>query len=299
MEYYGYYNIIKENRRPFINLNNTNSIEYKNGATFEDIFSVFQMDIDLRNVMMKACGLFESIFKQEIVRAWCSHYGTNQSAYLNRSNYRSPRNNSDKLDNFLETLNYFAFHEDDDLFNYYRNNDGNIPPWILVKKMYLGQAIKWYTLLNPDLKNDIMKNMFSPAFINDIRLNDLKQLFGQFLSLIREFRNRAAHGGQIYLFSPKLRRGQPMVKFNSAYHAKFNIDQRLYDKGFGQTGIWTLNKFFSVLNFKEPYNNLNSFLNNRYKLVMVSLPIVNEFVNSNPLVSNIDENKFVQVDLFK
>ncbi|CAH1852497.1 Abi family protein [Convivina intestini] len=285
LEEFGYYEIVTANSFPFID-SNSNESYFVAGTSFEDLYLVFNTDRKLRNTLMLACDYFESSFRQAIVRAWCAEYGSNQLKYLNIANFRSPRNNPGKLQRLITTFAKIALTSTDNPYKSSREQDHNIPPWILVKGVDFGTLRSWYSLLKPNLKNAVIKDMLTDTLYKSLTLDESKKLFSNSLVLINQFRNRAAHGGQIYSFAPKQNDGRPIIPYVSSFHTSHNITQSDYNSGFGQTGIWTLNSVLDTLKYRSSFNTLNIYLTTEFNSILNILPTLRRYMQNRSYIAD-------------
>ncbi|CAK1249252.1 Abi family protein [Fructobacillus fructosus] len=272
---FGYYEIISENSSPFL-INN----HYIDGTDFSHIYILFTFDHSIRLKVQESTSIFEILLRQAVVQVWCEEFGSSQLKYLDRNNFRSPRLDQRKLTRLIAKFSKIAFAEDKPLLNKERKERHNIYPWILVKFLDFGDLISWYQLLDPDMKTDIRRKTLSDKAFESLNNEDGKKLFSNMLQLSREFRNRAAHGGQIYSYMPELSNERPIIAYNSYFHSKFNISKKQYKKGFGRTGMWTLAALFSLLRYEIPYKTLSMHLHDFFRKYLDTFPPVNQYLNN-------------------
>lgn len=198
----GYYNVINGYREPFLR-HDQKKKSYIEGVTFEQIFSLYQFDMQLRNVVMFSMTSFEDHFKAVLSNLIAENYGINQSSYLNKKNYKY-RNVRNERYGFLTTLNTLQ-----DLCNskrnpvsYYMNKYGVVPPWILFKIATFGNVVVLSKYLKAPLKSELCRRLFKSGVYSDFKEDEIKRLLSDALSLFLEYRNLAAHGGRVYNHLP-------------------------------------------------------------------------------------------------
>ncbi|MBY7704565.1 Abi family protein [Vibrio harveyi] len=99
-----YYNIINGYKDLFLNDNKNNKECFKNGTTFDEIYSLFLFDRELRSIILKYILLFERDFKTIMSYNFSQKYNIENrvDSYLYPQNYRE-----DYVDvlNFISTVN--------------------------------------------------------------------------------------------------------------------------------------------------------------------------------------------------
>ena len=87
---YGYSNLIKEYRTPFIYMSG-DEVRYRDGVGFEQILSLFLLDKNLRNAVMAAMLDFEEFVKEAAADVVSISFGTTPDEYLLFRNYQNKR----------------------------------------------------------------------------------------------------------------------------------------------------------------------------------------------------------------
>lgn len=198
---YGYYNIINSYKSPYIDIIKGKK-SYIPGTTFEQIFSLFILDYNLRNSIMAAMLGFEEHLRAAAADILAKTFGTDHNVYLNRNNYRDRHVTKQQfsLDGILGTLHKNILSEKDPI-KYYRENYGTIPPWILFKGTYFSTLINFIRLFKGPQKQVLIEKLY-PVTPPESNLPYLKKVFSDTLFMCLEYRNLAAHGGRIYNYSP-------------------------------------------------------------------------------------------------
>lgn len=166
---------------------------FADGTTFEMIYTCHWLDVSLSNIILKYILLIEKSLKTKLSYIVAEKYGVFHEEYLFHKNYSNPNNSrSGILSNIRKALK--ESHEDS-VTNYYKKTKNHIPPWILVNDLMFGLTIKWYSILKKDDKDEI-----SSIFILDknivITNNDQKEFIKKSLDMLRDFRNKVAHGSR-------------------------------------------------------------------------------------------------------
>lgn len=257
---YGYYEIINGYKDCFLDSSNDNKTEtFKPNVTFEHIFALFTLDRNLRTQVMSALEIFESNLRQAVAYTVAEKYTELQSNYLKRSNYRTGKKQYYRslgrkaypIDVLLDVLKRVT-HSNAEPFKHYRDNHGNIPPWIIVKKLNFGNLIWWYQLLKGNEKRNVISIMtgLDPILIE--QLPDFETGYTSLLSLYLDYRNTAAHGGRIYNHFSKVHE----LPYNKVIHTLMNISPADYRNNKGKSRLGTLAKALNIASNKTPYNEL-------------------------------------------
>lgn len=111
LDIYGYYNVINSYNDAYITTDKNNAKIYRDGTTFEQIFSLFTFDHYLRVSTMTAMLDVEELLRAAVADILASSFGTNHRIYLLPKNYRNRRTRDPRfslheiLKTFNETIN--------------------------------------------------------------------------------------------------------------------------------------------------------------------------------------------------
>jgi abortive infection bacteriophage resistance protein len=199
---YGYYNIIDEYKYPYIIGKNDQEI-YKDGITFERIFSLFELDNELRMGILSSLLLLEQHLRNTTAYVIAESFGTNDSEYLKKEHYKDRKVYDKKfsLDSILRRMKKVRKCNREPIRGY-RERHNNVPPWVLVKGLNMNTLVNFIRFQNAPQKEEIIRLSYG---INNkgAKLDSVKELYMNSLFVCLQFRNRCAHGGRIYNFTPK------------------------------------------------------------------------------------------------
>lgn len=192
---YSYYTLVNGYQRALEKESNTEL--FLDGTSIEQLGQIQLIESHIASDLLHAIIVIEkkikTIFQYEISR----NIGTNQSDYLNSQNYVS-RGRSDResvLNNIREVAN--LKHNVSKSLIKHREN-GNVPPWILINDVTLGQFIHWYDI-SPEIVKKSVVAEFNFNFENDDRN---LEFFKMSLMFLLDFRNGLAHGDVINKIKP-------------------------------------------------------------------------------------------------
>jgi abortive infection bacteriophage resistance protein len=171
--------------------------QYISGTTFEDILDLYNLDREIRHATLEVLLDVECIFYSSLAYCLSEIYGEKQEDYLKKENYRLGRkqkhNNRFERDNLLWKIGKKINEPDEQPLKYYKEQYGNIPPWILVKGLSFGELVMLYRLSSDVVKSNVIMNIIGrEASDHD------KEFFLKSMEIFNRYRNLAAHGGRIY-----------------------------------------------------------------------------------------------------
>lgn len=244
---YGYSNLIKSYREPYVIKTDDGKKKYRSGVTFEQIDSLHELDRNIRNAVMAAMQDLEEYIKEQAANVIAKSFGTNQDDYILYRNYQSKRKRIKKyeLGSILDKLREQLASEKDPIHHYY-SEYGIVPPWILFKSLYFGTIVNFIDLFKANEQTKVMRRFLD---FENLRMSEecARILMMNILFISMEYRNNAAHGGRMYNFCPKNTLRESEI---------FGEDHFDSNPGFA--------KFIALLNllrYQKPYLHLNEVLN--------------------------------------
>lgn len=206
-----YYNLI--NRYQHVFKHKTIQERFREGTTFEEIYTVYTLDTALASILLKYILYIERSLKSKLSYVIAERYGVNDqdeinglmvaNSYLKRTNYSNSHNFRDTILRAIkEVLDYSRNTEHinsnrkiyiSSSLRHYATNHNHVPPWILVTSLSFGLATKWYSILRAADKTRIVN-----SFIRNPQLTeeDKKEYLKTSIDLMRCYRNTLAHGGK-------------------------------------------------------------------------------------------------------
>lgn len=164
--------------------------KYKEGTTFEEIYSLYLFDAELRELFFKYLLQIERHLRSLMSYYFSEVYGELQSAYLNKNNFNNSQKNHITIARLIATLQRASKTTDYGYINYYRNTYGNIPLWVLINVLTFGNLSKMYQVFPQSLQSKICKSI---GTVN-------RKQMEQFLSILTKFRNVCAHGERLFTY---------------------------------------------------------------------------------------------------
>lgn len=243
LELYGYSNLIKSYREPYI-INSGNQITYRSGVSFEQICSLYILDKNLRNAVMASMQDLEEHIKEIAASVVAKSFGTNQNYYLTYKNYKNKKKRKQRftLSGILDTLKK-TLDTDKNPIHHYSSNYGTVPPWILFKSIYFSTIVNFIDLFKEHEQLQMINRLYDAKTLN-LSEKALCKLMIDTLYICLDYRNIAAHGGRIY-------------NHTSKYHLRFS---EIFNSDNAPNGFSQLLFLLSLFNYQNPFKRLNSAL---------------------------------------
>lgn len=186
-----YYSVINGYRDPFVLNTNSKKSKYIDGTYFEEIFSLYSFEMDLKTTLLKYIFIIEKNIKSAISYEFSKIYG--HENYLNVENFDNSKDADVRGMFYLFSNLYSVISRSinkNDYMKYYVDNYNNVPLWVLANAMSLGNIINFFRLMKKSEKEYISKYYFKS------NSEDLEA----YLENINVFRNICAHDERLYKY---------------------------------------------------------------------------------------------------
>lgn len=234
----GYYSLIDGYKDIFYN---PMTRTYVKGTDFADIVALYDFDENLRSLVFKYICHVEQKIRSLISYSFCEAFSENQSAYLNSANYNVSNKNSNDISKLISMLKYEANQNTEHSYVVYqRNTYGNVPLWIIMKTLTLGQTSKMYSFMLPSIKSKVS------VHYGNITEKELIQ----YLKVLTVFRNICAHNERLFSFETRFEIP------NTTLHKKMGIPQKGSQYLYGKHDMFALLIAFRYLLDKEDFKSL-------------------------------------------
>ena len=189
------------------------------GTTFEELYSMFQFDRHIRNILFKNLLIIENNIKSIMAYNLSKNYGIREEQYLSPKNFVRDKFRKKQVDDLIRKMKrqIRINGKQHQATTHYIDNYGYIPLWIVVKILSFGIVSELYQILKPEDQK---------AIASDFKIS-AEQLI-VYLPILANFRNLCAHEDILYNH-----RAQRMID-NTKYHQLLNIpimnDEYIYGK---------------------------------------------------------------------
>ncbi|MGN0505623.1 MAG: Abi family protein [Lachnospiraceae bacterium] len=169
--------------------------KYCENASFEEIYSLYQFDGELRSVFLKYILIAERSVKASLAYHFSEVYGENQEQYLAIDNYDlHSRKNRDGIEKLLSVLSLHLANKNDYVYiRHYQQKYHNVPLWVMVQVLTLGQVAHMFDYLKGTVPIKVCRDFHG---IERVELHT-------FLSVMTKYRNACAHGERFFNYVTK------------------------------------------------------------------------------------------------
>lgn len=206
LETYGYYNIVNQYNKPFLNPDGT----YLPDIDFFILFSLHQIDNRIKNIIFYPILQIEQRLKTTIAYEFGKAYGPFEGdsmenyvePYLNPQNYNSHLLDNSGQPKYLKLISRFQnIYSDSSYppFKHYKTKHHHIPIWVFINQLTYGELVHFYEVLK------IQKNISSQFHLTPSQLRTL-------ILFLRKVRNDCAHSSNfINQRYPKIKNDIPLL----------------------------------------------------------------------------------------
>ena len=189
------------------------------GTTFEELYSLFLFDRNIRNILFKYILVFENNIKSIISYQLSKKYGYKEKEYLNPKNFNQDIKERRRVEDVINKMNrqIRINGEKHTATFHYITKYHYIPLWILVKVLSFGLINELFGILKEEDQKEI-------ADFYKMDADDLKV----YLQMLSNYRNLCAHEDIVYEHRTQTYIG------DTYYHSRLNIpknDLGEYTKG--------------------------------------------------------------------
>lgn len=281
---YGYYEIINGYKNKFLINENDDNDGFMPNVTFEHIYALYKLDKNIRGTVKNSLEDFELSFKQVLAYTIAEEYSDDDSIYTDPELYdvgelhRKRNYTETDRDRLLRKLSYITQSNEYEPYKHYREEHGNVPPWIAVKDLTFGQSIFLYKLSKKNIRDKVVSKMFSIRFQLISIIDDdlhIRQAFGDLLSLALFYRNHASHGDRVY----NQRSNQFGLRYSQFFYPDYvNESESDFDKGLGRSSIGVLICCLKSLTNSDCYYSLLSWISVHIVRYLKAYPLDKNFL---------------------
>jgi len=213
------------------------------GTTFEELYSMFSFDRQLRNIIFKNILIVENNLKSILAYVMSKNHGFKENSYLNPKNFvRDSRKNKQINDLLKKMKRQISVNgRQHTATAHYINSYGFIPLWVVVKVLSFGIVGELYTILQWQDQKEIAE-IFGVDIYSMV----------EYLPIIANYRNLCAHEDLCYI-----NKTQKRIE-NTKYHHMLNM--KLDEDGEYKNGKNDLFALVIILKSVLDQNNFNLFL---------------------------------------
>ena len=215
--------------------------QFIKGATFEELYSIFNFDRRIRNICFKNILIIENNIKSIISYELSKKYGYEEKNYLNPNNYTEDILKARQVHDVLNKMRkQLAFNgKKHSATMHYITNYGYIPMWVLVKVLSFGLMSEYYAILKLEDKEEIAKlYKMTPE---EMETN---------LDLLANFRNLCAH--EDILYDHRIQRSIQ----DNYIHKYLEIEKIEGEYKYGKNDLFALMIIFKYMLSKDEFREM-------------------------------------------
>lgn len=195
------------------------------GSTFEELYSVFSFDRQLRNILFKYILMFENNIKSIISYVVSKNHGFKEHNYLNVNNFVRDATKNRQINDLLRKMKrqIRVNGRQHTATSHYLNKYGYVPLWVAVKVLSFGIVGELYTILQYKDQEEI-------AEIFKIDIDNLID----YLPIVANYRNLCAHEDICYE-----NKTQKMIE-DTKFHTMLFIPKKDGEYIYGKNDLFAL-----------------------------------------------------------
>ncbi|MBC2002368.1 Abi family protein [Listeria booriae] len=205
LEKENYYNVINGYKTSFLQ-QNCSTEKYIVGSHFDEIYSLYNFDRDLRQIFLEYILIFEMHFKSTLAYNFSEKF-PESNAYLDFNSYSKDPNKIKTIVRLISTLsnelsknvsNPNSNRAKNSIEHYIDQHEG-VPLWVLTNYLTMGSMSYFYEALDESLRDSIA------VYFNDFNKREHKKNISlkaddiqNILKTTTQYRNVCAHGERLY-----------------------------------------------------------------------------------------------------
>ena len=225
---------------------------YKSGTTFEEIYTLFLFDRELRNCILEYLLIFESSIKTKLSYRFSERFKEAHDYLIYKNYTNNPLKTKDVLSVIATLSSTLKSKSKNQTIKHYLDIHGSVPLWVLVKYLSFGNLNYLYNTYSETLRNTIDKD-FSIAYKRDYKesIHITPDILDSIFQSANFYRNVCAHEERLYNF--RIRK-KPSIR---AISNILNIPQSDINNG----NLFSMLAFLKLVLTKKDYSKLLNRLN--------------------------------------
>lgn len=198
---------------------------YINGTNFRELYSMFNFDRQVRNIIFKNLLIIENNIKSIFSYQLSKKYGYREKEYLNPHNFNFTKEKSRQVNDLIKKMKrqIRVNGSQHAATSHYMNSYGYIPLWVVVKVLSFGIVSELFTIMKYEDQKEISE-------IYDIPVDDLLT----YLPILANYRNLCAHEDILYDHKTQLE------ITDTKFHNKLNIPMIQGEYIYGKDDLFAL-----------------------------------------------------------
>lgn len=183
----------------------TSPFRFIPGTTFDEIFALYELDRELKNLYLRYLLNIEKKFQTSVAYYFSKYNKRNNRAYLDFRNFRTPANvrgwpPANGIHNTISMFSIKMSNEHNQALQHYITNHQEVPFWVLVNTLTMGEIGYIYYYLKDTQRLDIAQyyTKYRRQEYRQPSINITPIDIDTFLFFARHFRNACAHNERFY-----------------------------------------------------------------------------------------------------
>ena len=195
------------------------------GATFEELYAMFNFDRQIRNILFKNILIFENNMKSITSYVVSKNHGFKEKNYLNPHNFVHDSSRNRQINDLIHKMKrqISINGKQHQATMHYMQNYGFVPLWVVVKVLSFGIMGEFYSCLQPEDKTEIARAFTVESYE-----------FDAYLPILANYRNLCAHEDITYLNRTQVSIG------NTLYHKLLNVPKMDGEYIYGKNDLFAL-----------------------------------------------------------
>lgn len=232
---------------------------YLKDISFDDIYNLYKFDRELRSIFLKYILIAEKGVKTALAYRFSELFGESQNEYCDLKNYDLNTYNVKSVNKLISIFTFNLSGKTDYAnINHYLTAHGNVPLWIMVQVITLGQFAHFFDYLKATAPIRVCQDY------HGITRNQMHS----FLSVMTKHRNVCAHGDRFYNYKTKDSIADTIV------HKKLNLPKSNGRYELGKDDLFSEVIILKYLLDKEDYKEFQRELSQCFKKFSPSEAIV-------------------------
>ncbi|MFO3692102.1 Abi family protein [Staphylococcus felis] len=274
---YGYFNLINNYKQ---DLKDTLKNEK---VSIDDLVYLKEIDNDFQSLIFKNLIKIETTLKSHLSYLMSTKFGVNESQYKNHLNYKHHISAQRVFEN-IENKKHINFNKHP--AKHYKDKYRDIPPWVYLKHIPLGDTLNVFKELKTEDKIKIINEWSAFKQFGD---KDKIDIFIELVYFCKDFRDSIAHGGKLLNY-----KSHKQIKFNllKKILKPSVIDRKSFPKYYGSFFLLTI-VIIILLPLQKDKNKFLHEFRSFYDLYLQETE--NHFIEMFHMVSNIPEDYAVRL----
>lgn len=242
-----FYNLTTEYQDIFLNLKksaleNESFQEYQEETYFEELYAIYKLDRDLRNLIFDYINILEINLKSYISYVFSEKYGDRD--FLKLDNFKEGKNVEKKFNELKEKIDSNLKRDKSDKSSNvqkFLKENGYLPLEVMTNIFTFGNTITFYSLMKIEERQRVAQNLnISPYSLE------------KYLRMLNIVRNICAHGNILF----NIRFDMYLESREYRFHGALKIPIHKNEYKYGSNDLFSVMIIFKTLISKEDFTKL-------------------------------------------